>query len=121
MLIYLLLQGIYNIFDSTVVKDLIDTCLRRREGFDRLLVWNCIICLTIILITVQGNISIEYLFTSARLGWTVDKLSIYVCVNILVGIFGTIFGIKLFRHYLGIILFNVLTLFLFIIAWKCDL
>ncbi|XP_012226552.1 probable peptidoglycan muropeptide transporter SLC46 isoform X1 [Linepithema humile] len=94
-------SGIYNIFDLTIVKNLINTCIKKREGFDRLLIWNCIACLTFLLIIIEGNLSIEYLFTSARLGWTVKEFSIYISINIVVGIFGMILGTKFFHNYLG--------------------
>lgn len=94
-------SGIYDIFDLIFVKDLINTCIKKRDGFNRLLVWNCVACLTLLLITFQGNLAIGYLFTSARLGWTVDQFSIYVATSVVVGILGTIFGIKLIRRCTG--------------------
>lgn len=86
------------------MKDLINTCIKKRDGFDRTLVWSCIACLTLLLITTQGTLAIGYLFASARLGWTIDQFSIYVATNVVMGILGTIFGIKVIRRYTGIIL-----------------
>lgn len=86
------------------MKDLINTCIKKRDGFDRTLVWSCIACLTLLLITSQGTLAIGYLFASARLGWTVDQFSIYVATNVVMGILGTIFGIKVIRRRTGIIL-----------------
>ncbi|GAB1867267.1 Proton-coupled folate transporter [Camponotus japonicus] len=94
-------SGIYNIFDFIFVKDLINTCIKKRDGFDRTLVWSCIACLTLLLITSQGTLAIGYLFASARLGWTVDQFSIYVATNVVMGILGTIFGIKVIRRRTG--------------------
>lgn len=92
------------IFDFVLVKDLVRTCVRKREGFNRLLVWSCIACITLLLITLQGELAIGYLFTSARLGWNVRQYSTYVGASVVVGIFGTIVGIKLMRHCAGIVL-----------------
>lgn len=100
---YLSLQGISKIFDFTLVKDLIDTCVKKRDGFNRSLVWSCITCLTFLLIVFEGDFAIGYLFTSARLGWTVEKYSIYVAANVVVAVLGTVSGIKLLRKYAGIV------------------
>ncbi|KAM0729267.1 putative peptidoglycan muropeptide transporter SLC46 [Formica fusca] len=94
-------SGICDIFDFMFVKDLINTCIKKRDGFNRSLVWSCLACLTLLLIAFQGNLAIGYLFASARLGWTVDQFSTYVATNVLVGILGTIFGVKLIRRCTG--------------------
>ncbi|KAL0113780.1 hypothetical protein PUN28_012713 [Cardiocondyla obscurior] len=88
-------SGIRNIFDYTLIKDLFNVCIKKRDGFNRSLVWSCIACLTLLLIVCEGNLAIGYLFVSARLGWTVENYSIYLAVSIVVTIIGTIFGIKL--------------------------
>ncbi|KYN27821.1 PREDICTED: proton-coupled folate transporter-like [Trachymyrmex cornetzi] len=94
-------SGICNVFDLTLIKDLIDTCVKKRYGFNRSLVWSCVACLTFLLIVFEGSISIEYLFVSARLGWTIQQYSVYNAVDIVVQVLGTIFGIKIMRKYAG--------------------
>ncbi|XP_072761728.1 probable peptidoglycan muropeptide transporter SLC46 isoform X2 [Anoplolepis gracilipes] len=94
-------SGICDIFAFMLVKDIIDTCIKKRDGFNRPLVWSCIACITLLLIDYQGNLAIGYLFASARLGWTVDQFSIYIATSVVIGIFGTIFGIKLIRRCTG--------------------
>lgn len=84
-----------------LIKDIIDVCVKKRDGFNRSLVWSCIVCLMFLLIVFEGNLAIGYLFTSARLGWTVEKYSIYVATDVVMGILGTISGIKLMRKYAG--------------------
>lgn len=84
-----------------LIKDLINACVKKRDGFNRSLAWSCIACLTLLLIVFEGNLAIGYLFTSARLGWTVEKYSVYVAVDVTLGILGTISGIKLIRKYAG--------------------
>lgn len=94
-------SGIRDIFDFTLVKDLINTCIKKRDGFNRSLVWSCVACLTLLLITLQGDLAIGYLFASARLGWTVEQFSVYVATSVVVAILGTIFGIKLIQRRAG--------------------
>ncbi|XP_077266031.1 putative peptidoglycan muropeptide transporter SLC46 isoform X1 [Temnothorax americanus] len=94
-------SGIRKVFDCTLVKDLINACVKKRDGFNRLLVWSCIACLTFLLIVFEGNLAIGYLFASARLGWTVEKYSTYVAMDVVVGVLGMTSGIRLMRKYAG--------------------
>lgn len=94
-------SGICNVFDLTLIKDLIITCVKRRNGFNRSLVWSCVACLTLLLIVFEGSLAIGYLFVSARLGWTIEQYSVYNAVDIVVQVLGTIFGIKVMRKYVG--------------------
>ncbi|XP_032676619.1 uncharacterized protein LOC116846636 isoform X3 [Odontomachus brunneus] len=93
---------ICKIFDFVLVKDLVRTCVEKRDGFNRSLVWSCIVCLTLLLITLQGEMTIGYLFASARLGWDVQEYSTYVGASVVLGILGTILGIKLMRQCAGL-------------------
>lgn len=88
-------------FDIMFVKDLFRACVIKRDGFNRSLAWSCIACVTLLLITLQGEITIGYLFASARLGWSVKEYSTYVGASVVMGIFGTIFGVKLMRECAG--------------------
>jgi len=99
---YLSLQGVCKVFDFTLIKDLIDACIKERDGFNRSLVWSCVACLMFLLIVLEGYLAIGYLFVSARLGWTVEKYSIYNATDVVVGILGTISGIKLMRKCAGL-------------------
>lgn len=84
-----------------LIKDLIDTCVKKRHGFNRSLVWSCVACLTFLLIVFEGSLSIGYLFVSARLGWTIQQYSVYNAVDIVIQVLGTIFGIKVMQKYAG--------------------
>ncbi|KYN05692.1 PREDICTED: proton-coupled folate transporter-like [Cyphomyrmex costatus] len=94
-------SGICKVFDFTLIKDLINTCVKKRDGFNRSLVWSCVACLTLLLIVYEGSLAIGYLFVSARLGWTIENYSVYNAADIVVKVLGTIFGIKIMQKYAG--------------------
>ncbi|XP_012522282.2 tetracycline resistance protein, class H isoform X2 [Monomorium pharaonis] len=94
-------SDIRKVFDFALVKDLISACIKKRDGFNRSLLWSCIACLTIIFIADQGYLAIGYLFASARLGWTVEKYNAFLAAGVVIRVFGTIFGIKLMRECAG--------------------
>lgn len=91
-----------SLFDTDLVKKLISTCTKKRDGFNRYTVWSCIICMILMVIVLQGEMTIGFLFASARLGWDVNEYSIYSATNIMLTIAGIIAGVKIFAMYEGI-------------------
>ncbi|XP_076163595.1 putative peptidoglycan muropeptide transporter SLC46 isoform X4 [Ptiloglossa arizonensis] len=83
-----------SLFDVNLVKELISTCTKKRDRFNRHIVWCCIITISLLVIISQGEMTIQFLFASARLGWDVNKYSIYVVTDIMLTIFGIILGVK---------------------------
>ncbi|KOC63079.1 Proton-coupled folate transporter [Habropoda laboriosa] len=79
-----------NLFNVHLVKKLISTCTKKRDGFDRNIVWCCITSIILMATVLEGNITVEFLFTTARLGWDVTTFSIYVATNIILSILGII-------------------------------
>ena len=51
---------------------------------------------------MQGEITIGFLFTNIRLGWDVNKYSIYLASNIMLAILGILFGAKVLTTYTGV-------------------
>ncbi|XP_076686696.1 putative peptidoglycan muropeptide transporter SLC46 isoform X3 [Andrena cerasifolii] len=89
------------LFDVHLVKDLIGTCTKKRDGFNRYIVWCCITSLILLVIIIQGDMTIGFLFTNIRLGWDVTKYSIYLASNVMLAIFGIVFGAKVLTTYTG--------------------
>lgn len=88
-------------FDVHLVKRLINTCIQKREGFNRYIVWCCITSIILMVVVLQGEMTIGFLFASARLGWDVNKYSIYVATNIILTILGLLIGVKILVTYGG--------------------
>ncbi|XP_017877468.1 uncharacterized protein LOC108623450 isoform X2 [Ceratina calcarata] len=91
-----------SLFDTRLVKELFSTCTKERDGFNRYIVWCCILCITLRVIIMEGESTIGFLFASARLGWDVKKYSIYMAMNMIFAIVGIMFGVKLLVTYGGI-------------------
>lgn len=90
-----------------LVKELISTCTKNRDGFNRYIVWCCIASLILLGIILQGNMTIGFLFASARLGWDVNQYSIYQASDIMLSTFATVFGVKVWTTYGGINTFTI--------------
>ncbi|XP_031775509.1 uncharacterized protein LOC100865685 isoform X2 [Apis florea] len=92
---------IKSLFNIHLVRKLISTCTKKRDGFNRYIVWCCIISIILIVIAMQGEMTIGFLFVSARFGWDVNKYSIYLATNIILMILGITFGVKMLITYGG--------------------
>lgn len=88
-------------FDIRLVKKLVNTCIQKRDGFNRYIVWCCISSIILMVIVLQGEMTIDFLFTSARLGWNVNEYSIYLATTIMLKILGLLFGVKVLIEYGG--------------------
>ncbi|XP_061938843.1 probable peptidoglycan muropeptide transporter SLC46 isoform X5 [Apis cerana] len=93
---------IKSLFNIHLVRKLISTCIKKRDGFNRYIVWCCIISIILIVIAMQGEMTIGFLFVSARFGWDVNKYSIYLATNIILTILGITFGVKMLVIYGGL-------------------
>ncbi|XP_003704933.2 putative peptidoglycan muropeptide transporter SLC46 isoform X1 [Megachile rotundata] len=90
-----------SMFDICLVKKLVNTCIQKRDGFNRYIVWCCISSIILMAIVLQGEMTIEYLFASARLGWNVNEYSIFLATTIMLKILGLLFGVKILVTYGG--------------------
>ncbi|XP_076753612.1 putative peptidoglycan muropeptide transporter SLC46 isoform X3 [Xylocopa sonorina] len=89
------------LFDVRLVRQLIDTCIKKRDGFDRYIVWCCTAIIILKVLLMEGEMTVGFMFVNARLGWDVNKYSIYMAANVIISIFGLIFGMKLLVTYAG--------------------
>lgn len=71
---------------------MIATCVRKRDGFDRVLIWCCVSALAINMLIGEGELGIGFLFAKARLHWDVPEYSWYLLAVVLLIITGTSLG-----------------------------
>lgn len=94
-------ESICGLFKFSVVKELFASSLVARDGFHRSIVWIAISVLTFGIMTLDGEFSIGFLFTRARLGWNVQQYSYLNGANVLIHIAGVLCGVSLFDRVLG--------------------
>ncbi|KAF7987500.1 hypothetical protein HCN44_003262 [Aphidius gifuensis] len=90
-----------SVFDFKLVKELIETSTKEKVGLNRKSLWGCIITLALLIVILNGDISVGYLFTSARLGWNTIEYSRFKGLSIAISIIGTIIGVRLFGRTFG--------------------
>ncbi|XP_012270846.1 proton-coupled folate transporter-like [Orussus abietinus] len=91
-----------SLFNISLVQEMVRSCIKRRNGFDRTIVWCCIIALALSILVLEGESTIGFLFARERLGWDIMQFSNYLGTNVIMGIFGTILGVKLLGDYVGV-------------------
>lgn len=78
----------------SLIKDLIQALTKKREKFNRTIVWFCLISLLLDNATLEGAGAVTFLFTSARLGWGITEFSTFSAANFLIGSFGSLTAVK---------------------------
>lgn len=91
-----------SIFDFSLVQELYRGVTQKKEGFDRCLVWCCIIAIASHVVIFEGNGSISYLFATAKLGWNLSDYSIYSGTHLFISVIGMLLMIR----FVGSILSN---------------
>lgn len=81
-------------FNFSLVQELYKSVTKKREGFDRCLVWCCILAIAFHVVIFEGNSSISFLFTSAKLGWNLSDYSIYSGTHLFISIIGMLLMLK---------------------------
>ncbi|XP_008554900.2 proton-coupled folate transporter-like [Microplitis demolitor] len=90
-----------NPFDLSLVKQLVLTCTKKRDGLNRGMLWSCLLVLSLSKILTNGHTNIIYLFVNAKLGWDVVRYSMFHSFSMVITIIGTFGGVKVMKHYIG--------------------
>lgn len=93
-------KSIRGLFRMSLVKDLAISSSKKRDGFDRSVVWLGISTFTLNSIISGGHQTITFLFTRVRLGWDVQRYSYYIVTGIVLRITG-LCGVSFFGSVLG--------------------
>ncbi|XP_015512724.1 tetracycline resistance protein, class D-like isoform X1 [Neodiprion lecontei] len=94
-------ESIREVFRISSIRELLISSLQKRDGFHRSVVWFAIFALTLTGLVFQGEISIEFLFTRARLGWDVQHYSYYSGIGYMLSMPCMVIGVTLFSRVLG--------------------
>lgn len=89
-----------SIFDNSFVKESFSAAIKKREGFDRKIVWTCIIAIALQVVIIQGHLQISYMFSNIRLGWNITDFSIFASTVCTLSIVGSMSMVK-FVKFIG--------------------
>lgn len=85
----------------SLVKELVLTCTKKRDGLNRGMLWSCLVVLSFFTMIIKGSSNIDYLFANAKLGWNIVQYSIFSGMSMVVSIIGTFGGLKIMKDYMS--------------------
>ncbi|XP_015588758.1 proton-coupled folate transporter-like isoform X2 [Cephus cinctus] len=95
-------SSLQSLFDFSLVKELISTCVKKRDGFNRYVAWCCILTLLLTIFAMEGDATIGFLFVREYFGWDISSYANYTGATVILSIVGTLFAVKLLANLLGI-------------------
>uniref|UniRef100_A0A1B0B241 Major facilitator superfamily (MFS) profile domain-containing protein n=1 Tax=Glossina palpalis gambiensis TaxID=67801 RepID=A0A1B0B241_9MUSC len=84
-------------FRLDLVKDLVQTCTKRRPNYDRIIIWLTMMALTLALFVMAGDDNVSYLFVRNQFQWTLKDYTVFNATRIIVQIMGSIIGMYFLR------------------------
>lgn len=93
---------ISNLFKFSLVSDTIKTTVRRRDGYDRALLFLIIGLTVIFLLAVTADGEIIYLYFRRKLHWSLRKYTLYKSGRKMSWVFGSIVGGYFLHKLLGV-------------------
>ena len=90
-----------DLFTPTRVKELFKTCVRRRPGKQRQILWLLAIILVLTNFANHGSSTVFYLFVRQTFGWNLQDLTLYEAASMIVTLFGSIVGLVVFKKILN--------------------
>ncbi|CAD7092313.1 unnamed protein product [Hermetia illucens] len=88
------------LFKWSLVKDMSNTLLQRRPGYDRMIVWICIAVLCVCIFAVEGPSTIFFLYVREQFHWTASDYATYNAISTLVGALGSTLAIIILQKCL---------------------
>ncbi|XP_012251995.1 proton-coupled folate transporter-like [Athalia rosae] len=95
-------ESMRGIFKISSVKGIFKSCLVKRAGCHRGVIWLAIFTLTVSVMVVEGHATIGFLFARERLAWNVQQYGYYGGVELLLSVIGVLSGVTLFSNVLGL-------------------
>lgn len=89
-------------FRFDLVKDLVNTAIKRRPNFDRAIIWLTMIALTIAIFDMEGEGTVNYMFMQEKFNWTIKDFSLFNASRIIIQIVGSIVGMIVLRRILKV-------------------
>ncbi|XP_017148542.1 proton-coupled folate transporter [Drosophila miranda] len=89
-------------FRFDLVKNLVMTCCRKRENYDRAIIWMVMMSLTMCIFAMEGEGTVNYMFMQKQFDWTVTDYSVFNTSRIVIQVVGSIIAMVLLRRLLKV-------------------
>ncbi|XP_059481079.1 lysosomal proton-coupled steroid conjugate and bile acid symporter SLC46A3-like [Neocloeon triangulifer] len=89
-----------SVFDVRLIKEMVATCWKPRSGYRRLTMFLVMGTMASIIFSLDGDISVSYLYTRERFGWEIQDFTLYSSASVLASTVGSLIGLHLFSRTL---------------------
>ncbi|SPP74235.1 proton-coupled folate transporter [Drosophila guanche] len=94
-------------FRFDLVKNLVMTCCKKRENYDRAIIWMVMMSLTMCIFAMEGEGTVNYMFVQKKFNWTVTDYSVFNTSRIVIQVVGSIIAMVLLRRFLKVSLITM--------------
>ncbi|XP_016992815.2 probable peptidoglycan muropeptide transporter SLC46 [Drosophila takahashii] len=101
-------------FRLDLVKVLVKTCIRKRENYDRAIIWFVIMSLTLSVFAMEGESTVNYMFMRKQFDYTVQDYSVFNAARVVIQVVGSTIAMILLRRLLG-----MSTIMMTLLAFAC--
>ncbi|XP_017044551.1 proton-coupled folate transporter [Drosophila ficusphila] len=101
-------------FRLDLVKVLVRTCIKKRENYDRAIIWFVMMSLTLCVFAMEGENTVNYMFMRKQFDFTVQDYSTFNAARVVIQVVGSAFAMILLRRLLG-----MSTIVMTLIAFAC--
>ncbi|XP_016968034.1 proton-coupled folate transporter [Drosophila biarmipes] len=101
-------------FRLDLVKVLVKTCIRKRENYDRAIIWFVMMSLTLCVFAMEGENTVNYMFMRKQFDYTVQDYSVFNAARVVIQVVGSTIAMILLRRLLG-----VSTIMMTLLAFAC--
>lgn len=90
------------IFSITRVKEIFSTLFKKRSFKERRILWSLMAIVTLVVFTMHGNGTVNYLFVREKFGWALREWTIFDSTNTVITVFGLFIGLTVLKKWLQI-------------------
>ncbi|XP_033154108.1 proton-coupled folate transporter [Drosophila mauritiana] len=101
-------------FRLDLVKVLVKTCFRKRENYDRAIIWFVMMSLTLCVFAMEGESTVNYMFMRKQFDYTVQDYSVFNAARVVIQVVGSTIAMILLRRLLGLS-----TIMMTLLAFAC--
>lgn len=90
------------IFSISRVKEIFSTLFKTRPFRERRMLWCLMVIVTLVVFTMHGNGTVNYLFVREKFGWALREWTIFDSTNTVITVGGLFFGLMVLKKMLKI-------------------
>lgn len=97
-----IMSQIKEIFSTDRIREIFKTFRRKRDANGRKILWSLMLIVTLVVFTMHGTGTLNYLFVREKFEWTLREWTIFESSNTVISVFGLFIGLTVLKKALKI-------------------